>query len=156
MSETVLGMTELQIQLFTAIGQVAVAAAIGVIALRQWLTARNKLKADLFDRRYRLYTGLIQSMNSITDGRTGAVDQMERLVVEAKWLFGEKVTKRLHAEVCVPFQRLAAEKNAARDWKKDRPDTKLLSEAHVDAIAAASNAAIALPKIVGPHLQLNH
>jgi hypothetical protein len=55
MIETAFGMTELQIRALAAFGQIAIAAAVGVIAFRQWQTARNKLKADLFDRRVKLY-----------------------------------------------------------------------------------------------------
>ncbi|KZE52985.1 hypothetical protein AVW14_09790 [Stenotrophomonas maltophilia] len=62
MVETVLGMTDLQIKLFTALGQIGVAVAVGYVAYRQWRTAqqqastaRNKLQLDLFDRRLAVY-----------------------------------------------------------------------------------------------------
>ncbi|HDX0792355.1 TPA: hypothetical protein RNS66_000976 [Stenotrophomonas maltophilia] len=58
MVETVWGMTDLQLRLFTAIGQLCLAGGVFYVALRQWLTAREqaatarkKLKADLFDKR---------------------------------------------------------------------------------------------------------
>lgn len=58
MIETVAGLTDLQIRLFAALGQLAVACGVAIIALRQWrtahdqaITARKKLKADLFDKR---------------------------------------------------------------------------------------------------------
>ncbi|CAM4281884.1 hypothetical protein CR156_06520 [Stenotrophomonas lactitubi] len=58
MVETVWGMTDLQLRLFTAIGQLSLAGGVFYVALRQWLTAREqaatakkKLKADLFDKR---------------------------------------------------------------------------------------------------------
>lgn len=58
MVETVWGFTDLQLRLFTAIGQLVLAGAVGYVAFRQWFTAkeqattaRKKLKADLFDKR---------------------------------------------------------------------------------------------------------
>lgn len=70
MIETVAGMTELQIKLFTAVGQILVAIAVGVIALRQWLTARNKLKADLFDKRIAALTEIEDPLIEILGGKT--------------------------------------------------------------------------------------
>ncbi|EZP43175.1 hypothetical protein BW38_03522 [Stenotrophomonas sp. RIT309] len=155
MVETVLGMSDLQIKLFTAIGQILVAAAVGIIALRQWLTARNKLKADLFDRRYKLYVDLGQSLQRIVEGDSSAVVQMRRLLAEARWLFGEKTAERLRKEVGNPFQMLAEAKDAA--WSRTAgSDQSKLAQEHLDAMVPASQAALVLPKIVAPHLSLKH
>ncbi|WP_336357321.1 hypothetical protein [Stenotrophomonas muris] len=78
MIETVWGMTDLELRLFTAMGQLALAAAVGYVALRQWFTARQqaatakkKLKADLFDK------------------RMGALAEVEDAVIE---ILSDKVT----------------------------------------------------------------
>jgi len=38
-----------------ALGPTIVAALVGAVAFRQWLTARAKLKLDLFDKRFAVY-----------------------------------------------------------------------------------------------------
>lgn len=63
--ETVAGLTDLQIRLFTALGQTLVPLAVGAIAAliawRQWKTAeqqaktaRSRLRFDLYERRLNL------------------------------------------------------------------------------------------------------
>ncbi|WP_313415527.1 hypothetical protein [Stenotrophomonas sp.] len=90
MVETVWGMTDLQLRLFTAIGQLVLAGAVFYVALRQWLTAREqattarkKLKADLFDKRMaalndvespiiEILKGLVPDYTKAVKVRTGA------------------------------------------------------------------------------------
>lgn len=65
MVETVFGMTDLHVKLLAAVGQLGMAAGVGYVAYRQWrtaeqqaITAKKKLKADLFDRRLAALEGL--------------------------------------------------------------------------------------------------
>ncbi|HFT7412081.1 TPA: hypothetical protein ACOD9X_004580 [Stenotrophomonas maltophilia] len=105
MVETVFGMTDLQIKLFTACGQLAIGAGVGFVALRQWLTARNKLKADLYDRRYKLYQELEsevdRAQNPIT--RQEGIDGLSILARDVKWVFGEDVAISFRTDVLGPF-----------------------------------------------------
>ncbi|HIE1099856.1 MULTISPECIES: hypothetical protein [Stenotrophomonas] len=108
MVETVLGMTELQIKLFTAIGQILVAAAVGLIAWRQWRTAhqqaetaRNKLRLDLFERRIEAYNKLRGIVNRLIDGAgpEPAFYELVALIDDMRWLFGMDVMKRVREDV---------------------------------------------------------
>ncbi|MCU1063963.1 hypothetical protein [Stenotrophomonas maltophilia] len=96
MVETVLGMTDLQIKLFTAIGQIAVAVAVAVIALRQAATARNKLKADLFDRRVNLYDRFMELAQEVFTGDASHANvELRSMLGDLEWVFGPKLTKKL-------------------------------------------------------------
>ncbi|HAY43868.1 MAG TPA: hypothetical protein DCY59_10130 [Micrococcaceae bacterium] len=98
--ETVLGMTDLQIRLFTAIGQIAVALIVGYIAYQQWKTARKKLKADLFDRRlssYRELTAKVvavlerENLEQEPEAQMQEVWEIERLGMEMSWTFSPAI-----------------------------------------------------------------
>lgn len=65
-SETVLGLTDLQIKFGTAAGQLALAAAVAYVAWQQWRTARNKLKSDLFERRFKLVNALRYQVDRVS------------------------------------------------------------------------------------------
>ena len=49
-----------------AVGPTIVAVIVAYVAIRQWLTARNKLKLDLFDKRLAIYTAGFGTINAIT------------------------------------------------------------------------------------------
>ncbi|HEL5401728.1 hypothetical protein [Stenotrophomonas maltophilia] len=108
MVETVLGMTDLQIKLFTAIGQILVAAAVGIIAWRQWRTARNKLKADLFDRRFTLFRNLEDALDvaMTVSKRQEGLEELEYYAREVKWVFGKSLEKKLREQVIKPIKEL--------------------------------------------------
>ncbi|MBK0010774.1 hypothetical protein [Stenotrophomonas sp. S41] len=107
--EAVANSPDLQIKLFTAVGQILVAAAVGVIALRQWLTARNKLKADLFDRRFALVKELRRRVNTVRAGQVKAEDflTLPDLAREAGFLFNKNVrrTSELLVENLTDYHR---------------------------------------------------
>ena len=83
----------------TGVGQLAVGAAVFVVAYRQWQTARNKLKSDIYERRRATYSELVSSVKLITeremienpDRLTAHVVDIERIAQELAWVFGEKV-----------------------------------------------------------------
>ncbi len=108
MIETVAGLTDLQIKLFTAIGQILVAAAVGVIAWRQWRTAqqqaetaRNKLRLDLFERRIEAYNKLRRIVDRLIDGAgpEPAFYELVALIDDMRWLFGMEVMNRVREKV---------------------------------------------------------
>ncbi|MCD9087381.1 hypothetical protein [Stenotrophomonas sp. SY1] len=116
--ETVLGMTDLQIRLFTAIGQIAVAGIVGYIAFQQWRTARKKLKADLFDRRFQAYRELVDVTKAAISNSTaettkekrsmsrGAVE-IERISMEMAWVFDRRIAAFVRANIADPAAALA-------------------------------------------------
>ncbi|WP_440579825.1 hypothetical protein [Stenotrophomonas muris] len=96
MVETVLGMTDLQIKLVTAAGQLALAGMVAYVAWQQWRTARNKLKADLFDRRLALMKALEALgektyLENLTDADLAALPALAK---EFGYLFGKSVSEK--------------------------------------------------------------
>lgn len=165
--ETVLGMTDLQIKLFTALGQLSVAGIVGYIAWQQWRTAQKKLKADLFDKRFSAYRELVSAVEALcsitmddelvleSDIGLNSISQIMRLGHEASWLF-DKATSNHVIENMVPraetivgwrFEWVTAEVKGTR-WQFRGEATKevalLLKDLNTLTIS------------IGPYLELQH
>ncbi len=75
-----------------------VAALAAFIAWRQWLTARNKLKLDLFDRRFAVYDAARNLIGSIaTSGKVKEDELMKYLLGtrEVRWLLNKDIEEYL-------------------------------------------------------------
>lgn len=86
-----------------ALGTPAVAflAALvaGVIAYRQWTTARNKLKLDFFDKRmaiYRVAVDVLESGRSADASSADVIQKLQDALYSARWLFNMEVELYLH------------------------------------------------------------
>ncbi|MDN4060121.1 hypothetical protein QPK31_18090 [Massilia sp. YIM B02769] len=86
------------------------ASIAGFIANRQWKTARNKLKLDLFDKRIAIYKLAITALQNIRTNKVDvkAVEELENSLHAARWLFNIDVALYLH-------------ELALRVYKTDRP-----------------------------------
>src|SRR5207247_751468 len=60
-----------------------VAAVAGYIAWQQWQTARQRLRLDLFDRRYALYESLQQMINEALSDTGYALDKLGKYLAAA-------------------------------------------------------------------------
>lgn len=73
-----------------------------LIAYRQWRTAQNKLKLDLFDRRLVIYEAARDYISSVmTSGKTTNEKEFGFLTGTrgAKWLFNDEITQYLDIEL---------------------------------------------------------
>jgi len=81
------------------------AACAALIAYRQWKTARDKLKLDLFDRRMALYQAasaeLVRAWGGWEDMDTGDAVADNLKLAEAKWLTSSEVASYLQQ----PFRK---------------------------------------------------
>lgn len=70
----------------------------GFIANRQWKTARNKLKLDLFDKRIAIYKLALNALQNIRTDKMNvmAVEELENSLHAARWLFNTEVAIYLH------------------------------------------------------------
>ncbi|MEJ1139809.1 hypothetical protein [Stenotrophomonas sp. CCNWLW162] len=167
MIETVAGLTDLQIKLFTAVGQILVAAAVGVIAWRQWRTAqqqaetaRKKLIADLFDRRFRAYDKFVDHIadafcaegDSGEDDAKKAIESAYSLLHEIRWLFGEDVTSKLRSQIIEPMETLVSVRGRMRVSKGDQYIA--LAEEFRDVEKKADIATSRIPSLFDAHLTL--
>jgi hypothetical protein len=93
-----------------------VVAVLGsFIAYRQWRLAQNKLKLDLFDRRFKVYDAARDLLAAITTSRKAKDDELFRFVLgtrEAKWLLGAAIAEYLDKQLyhkAIDLQTLAEE-----------------------------------------------
>jgi hypothetical protein len=96
---------------------VPVITAFGLyIAYRQWRLSQNKLKLDLFDRRFAVYDAARMLFESIVNTSGNARDKellkFPSVIREAKWLLNEEVAQYLDKQIfhkTIAFARLQAE-----------------------------------------------
>ena len=91
-------------------------AVLGIfIAYRQWRLAQEKLKLDLFDKRFKVYEAARELLASImTSGKAKDEEVMKFLIATraAKWLLKRPVADYLNEQLyrkAIDLQRLAAE-----------------------------------------------
>lgn len=99
----------------TAFSTPTLAVVAAFIALRQWFTAHNKFKLDLFDKRYKIYEEAKAFLASVfTSGRVTqeALFKFMGNTREAKWLFNDDVATFLRTQIynkALDIQQLEAE-----------------------------------------------
>jgi len=81
------------------------------IARQQWVTARNKLKLDLFERRYVIYDAAIQLINSTL--KAGRVQDRSRFMFisktrSARFIVGQEIETYLNEELLSRIAHLQA------------------------------------------------
>lgn len=115
MVETVLGMTDLQIKLATAAGQLGLALMVFYVAWRQWRTARNKLKADLFEKRFRVVSQLHRALAKVEGGYVAdvtGIHDLQDLVRESGFFFNRRIAQA-SAQLVNAIQKVAGVRVAA-------------------------------------------
>lgn len=86
-----------------------------IIAYRQWRTAQNKLKLDLFERRFSVYDSARKLIGSIMTSGKARDEEVHRFLSEtreAKWLLNTEIAKYLDEELyakAIELQALEAE-----------------------------------------------
>ena len=93
------------------------------IAYRQWRLAQNKLKLDLFDRRFSVYEAARTFLASImTSGKAKDEEVFKFMVAtrEAKWLLNASVAEYLDKQLyhkAIVLQTLASERKHAANTR---------------------------------------
>ena len=98
------------IDIFSALLMPTIAILGIYIAIRQWLTNKNKLKLELFDKRYRVFENIMKFIASIlSSGRVeeGAAIHFLRDTKVVAFLFDNKI-KKLTDEMYTKANKLAA------------------------------------------------
>lgn len=96
-----------------------VAIIASFIAYQQWRTAQNKLKHDLFDRRFSVYESSRNFLASVMTSGKIKDDELFKFLLgtrEAKWLLNEKVAEYLEKDLyrkALDLQCIDAELEAA-------------------------------------------
>ena len=79
------------------------------IAIQQWEVNKNKLRIDLFDKRYDLYRKTVEFIRKITDGRVakGDLEAFNELMIRSKFLVGSELYEFLNERYLEASQYLA-------------------------------------------------
>jgi hypothetical protein len=86
----------------SALSVPVVAVFAACVAYRQWRTAQNKLKYDLFDKRFKIFRQCTAFVSSVvTNGKVVEQDRINflRETIEARWLFDKKIDDYLKNEI---------------------------------------------------------
>jgi len=93
----------------SALGPPLIAAIVAVIAYRQWRTANNRLKFDLFEKRLQVYQRLYDLIQEICESGNLYNHEYTRLKVatrDVKWLFGRRFNKYVYGEILPAARQL--------------------------------------------------
>lgn len=85
-----------------------IAVLVAYVAWQQWRVARNKLRLDLFDRRYRVYEATGKFLWAILDPEKfeeSKVREFDRGTSDAQFLFKLKVLEYLKQIRICPYER---------------------------------------------------
>lgn len=90
------------------------ATVTGSFAYKQWRTAQNKLKLDLFGKRFEVYEAGIQLIREIVSPSAGNGKRLTELTKEtsgAKWLLNAQIAQHLDELMSRAWTRLAIERD---------------------------------------------
>jgi hypothetical protein len=80
------------IAIFSALLTPVIALSVAFIAYRQWRTAQNRLKLDLFDRCLAIHTAAVEIISNIITNQfdSGDLTKFSSTVRQARWLLDEE------------------------------------------------------------------
>lgn len=149
--------------LVTGVGTIAIAGFVAVVSYRQWVTAREKLALDLFEKRLEIYDQCIAALRlAIRDGDAKEDDIFRHLhqsLASATFLFGDDVAAYIKAMIndCANLRlanikmrdraHLAQEvpEALAQDWPQVGLDANLRLAAAFDDLA----------KVLAPYMRMD-
>ncbi|MCW7555699.1 hypothetical protein NX722_24335 [Endozoicomonas gorgoniicola] len=79
-----------------------VACIAAFIAFRQWRTAQNKLKLDLFEKRLSIYHSTTAFISSVMTSGKASDDEIRKFMIgtrEAKWLLSKEIALYLDEQI---------------------------------------------------------
>jgi hypothetical protein len=146
------------IEVGKGIATLLVALLAALIAWQQVRAARNKLKADLFDRRFAAYDAIVQGM--VLVGHLKQLDsaifgKVHTAVSAAEWLFDEKLLRLLRTDLLLPlFSAYAVVIQAESPIPVE--ETPLMTRQRLDAFAAIKRSHPLIVQAFSPYLKLKH
>jgi hypothetical protein len=106
------------IQILSALLTLAIGGITVYIAWQQHKTARNKIKLDLYDRRYKVYRGVMDLLTAIVRNNGPSRENLGnyfRTTDEKRFLFGDDVCDYLRE-----FRERAGQLQRVRELGEDR------------------------------------
>ena len=129
------------------------------IALRQWRLAQNKLKLDLFERRFSVYEAAQALLASIMTSGKAKDDELLKFMVAtraAKWLLNDSIAEYLDKQLyhkAIDLQTLASELKGVPDGAEVRK-TNVHAQAEIKKWLLAQYEV--LDEKFSPFLQVRH
>jgi hypothetical protein len=137
---------------------VPVIALIGAwIAFRQSQIARNKLKLDLYDRRFEIYEAVQKTLGTITaQGKLGLGDEVMYLsgIQSAKWLFSPEVAAYLETTLWHKIVDFGLHNTMSEGPPSDERNKHVRARAETMKWLMAQHKE--LDRLCGPYLELKH
>jgi hypothetical protein len=128
------------------------------IAIQQWYTAQNKLRLDLFEKRFSVYNAARNLIGSIVTSGKAKDDELFKYLTgtrEAKWLFNVDVANYLEQRLYRPALDLQCLDAELEGLPVGEERTKNVSRQA--AIKIAINKEFdGLDRVFSPFLQLKH
>ena len=109
----------------TALTAPVLALVGATVAYRQWRTAQNKLKLDLFDKRMQVYQEVRDALGYIgSHGKMGSEQQIAYLlwIKTEKWLFGSEVDIYMSETLWHKIVALELHQTMVYDASTDHPE----------------------------------
>ena len=143
----------------TPVAALVAAAVTGSFAYKQWKTARNKLKLDLFEKRFEVYEAGIQLIREIVSPSAGDGKRLTELTKEisgAKWLLNEQIAQHLNELLTRAWKRLALERDLDEHGISMEQREQEISEYQIDVQAFVSKERAKLDAQFDKFLHVEH
>jgi hypothetical protein len=136
-----------------------VVAALGLyIAFRQWRLSQNKLKLDLFDRRFSVYSSARSLLASImTTGQAKEAEIYKFLsgTQEAKWLLNDEIVEYLDKQLWKQACDLQTLQDTLESMQRGVERTQKVNQKY-EALKWFGAQYSELDRLFSPFLQLHH
>jgi hypothetical protein len=139
-----------------ALGPLIIAALVVYIAWQQWLTAKDRLKFDLFEKSFPAYQHLYNLVQEICQNGRATNDDYVRFRVETrdiKWLFSAIVSKYVYNELLPAVKRLSIIRTQIENPDPDQ-DTSALVRNEVELASWFDDQLNVIEKKVSSDLKL--
>ncbi len=143
---------------WTVLGPLIIAALVAYIAWQQWRTAKNRLKFDLFKKRFNAYQHLYNLVQEICQKGKATNDDYVRWRVETrdiKWLFSAPFSKYVYNELLPAVRQLSHIHTMIKNPAPDQ-DTDALIQKEVELASSFDDKLSVLDKKVSRDLKLKH
>lgn len=131
----------------------------GYFAYKQWKTARNKLKLDLFEKRFKVYDAgmeIIREVVKPSEGYGNRLTELTNAVSGARWLLSTEVDEHLKELLVRAWKRVALEKGLDENGISLEQREEEIADYHIDTQAFITSELDHLNKVFEKFLAVEH
>jgi hypothetical protein len=155
MNEWIISIDPQVLDFWKSVGTVIVAVIAAAIASamqwRQGTIARNKLRMDMFDKRFKLYNQLKEVVSNLQDYRYqgNELANFDDAVEQCRWIFNEEVFLVVNSVTRVHVNKLDRLLNARADSSDENHGEQVM-----EAQAALRKHGVALAEFIRPYMKI--